>query len=888
MKIDTNELQDRRYVMFLLGTKDAEISRCLEQSRKQLIVAGAKADTLPTKHEQKIKFILRLRDKALQVICKWLAENADFSGLPSVEEVLSEENHDKDNTSEPNAEGEELHKFWRAILAAYVRTPRSAAVEEYLKTKVPTVTAVNPAETAKASPPAPSTSAQEEPRATAATASCITSSKAIRLSATVVADPVELPVLAYRSHHLQSGQFFIDIVGLIQGDDLIELSAEEGTLLFPETGDATAFPGTGPTFNSSFDGLSIWRVKHGNREKKTQFIVDTWLAHVYDVFNVPHPSTDPDKVRAWIQKLYTPASNIYPVFHLTDGLLVKIASDTSDPRHADFDLPLHAYRAIHAIEWKGRTIIIKPLPAPDFKYDCAPPGTLVKRLFKQKSVVEGLPQITKNQLQVLAELAEQEADGKGIRQSTTRIASKLEEVFTSRDVLEEVFLEIMALPTVKSEINAAKARALEEHRKELAIEEKAVDALRIKKKSLEEEIERHKAANKREAADMAREIKKAFERASEESFKTLANVALLKPFLQPQQIEASNRNGETSTAPCPPVDRNASAGSQDIKATPRNIEWKGAPLLDVKGLNLALAKRCIVEGLSQCFMKAIVSAAASQGVVGLLGAQQKVVARSLAALLSGGVTCRVSITGDMFGPADLLNAPAIVATDSVTGMALGEFLGLQQAAGKPSIVILDGANRAPPESYIPELLAATQPSPSNEALAWTDRKGNVKLVQLLTPVIFLLCFSSGRSTFPLVPPLAWNLPIFDTDSKWHDMLDPEDDVPVSESFIDPSLWSSMAGRDQRFNLQLLSNLTPGSRSAAMRMKFAASRIDMDEADAELFSLAAYGYGRSKGAAVAEVLSVTSRQVTSHMQEYFRSADEAALSTIFDIHEGAAG
>ncbi|KAF1046326.1 MAG: hypothetical protein GAK38_02566 [Xylophilus sp.] len=109
--------------MLELGTEPHELERCLHESRKPLISAGAKADNLPKGLRQQAEFVESLSLKAEELVCSWFRKNADFSTCEdagAAAEKLFAEPDCSDRT------------VWRAVLRAFFLRDRPPSVALWL------------------------------------------------------------------------------------------------------------------------------------------------------------------------------------------------------------------------------------------------------------------------------------------------------------------------------------------------------------------------------------------------------------------------------------------------------------------------------------------------------------------------------------------------------------------------------------------------------------------------------------------------------------------------------------------------------------------------------------------------------------------------------------
>lgn len=880
--------KNRRFLMFLLGADEAELRQCLAKKKMLLTTAGAKADNVPVKAEDQAKFVSMLHGAPMRHVRDWFCEHGSFEDLPEASracETLASE------TEAAKLDETECRKHWRSILAAFVQHTRAPEVDDFLKGSAPYPLAAllpeakeAPIALEAAAKPAPPPAAKAERRPVlitdapaqprvAATAPAVP----LSLGDVELEDKTTLTVIGRRTKELANGQFFIHIEGIISGEDVIRLSPEEAREVFPETGDATAFPGTVPLPPSAADRLSVWRVEHKSPDKPTQFVITEFISHVYDVFDLPHTSAEPDLVRAWIREYYKPTPNVIPVFQLADGPIVKLSYDTTEPGAADFDSPLNGYRQHPSMKWLGRRIILKKFPPPDFKYDCAPIRTVARRLFRAKLDLAGIPALTKAQASELADAVAQYSDA-GLAQAAQRVKPQLAQLFASEELLDGLMDDILQLPPVQAAVDREKARLAERMREEAAASNAELGKLAAEKKQLQDEIAALKQSRKKEAANVAREIKLAFEQAGKEGLKTLANVSLLKAVLNLDGAGQALPPVAPATVAEPAPAEHAAPQPELAQAA---IQAASCPAIsDPKALASILARWYLYSGLSTRMLQASIAGAAASGILGLAGSRREETAAALASTLAGGTVCTVSVTGDMFGLPDLMNAPGTVAHPGGTlAMPLGDFISQRQAAGQLAVIRLRGVNRIPPESLIPELLEATDRS-RPAAISWTGKKGEIRLATFTTPAVFLLDFAQGRSVFPFALPIAAQLPLIDTDAPWGDEDEPVAGTSAPAAVLDPAFFSQLASGVDAAAPLASGSVPRGAAASAGRMKAALGAIGMDKgARPDLFPVLAYGLGRRDSSKLAETVTALGGELAEALKAYVATAD---FNYLFDI------
>lgn len=869
--------------MFSLGANEHELAQCLAKKRLHLVAAGARADNVPAQLEEQARFISGLRDRPMQCVRDWFYANASFVDLPNLLEackVLSDE-----------AEASALEKakqrlYWRSVLAAFVQQRDSQAVDAFLQgasvAQAPVLPAlmkdagVRPIKPSGAEPPAKGAvldaaasgkRAGAEPRMRPSAAIEPT----LSLHDVQIDDKSVLTVLGRRTKVLPSGQFFIQVSGILLGDSAVCLSPEESREVFPDTGDATGFPGTVHASASSAESLSLWRVEHKSPDKKAQYVVTDFLSHTYEVFDVPHPSSEPDLVRDWIKEIYVPAQDVFPVFRLLDGPILKLPAETTDTRTANFDSALSLYPSHPAVRWNGRTIVIKPFPATNLQYDCAPVRTAVRKLLRETAELSGLPSLTKRQVGDIADAAARHSTDATIKQSIPRARARLEQLFENRDELQSLVDDILLLPSVKDAIELEKTRAAAAVREEAQASKAELGKLAAEKQKLQADIESLKQSKKKESAAISHEVRQAFDRAGADGFKTLAGISVFKNILG---LPAGAAPAAAPTAI--PVETESPPASARPAIPSGHIR-----IADPEGLGQVLSGWHLHNGLSTRMLQALIAAAATQGVAILAGARRHEAAAALASTLAAGTGCTVSVSGDMFSISDLMNAPAAVKDAGGTrAMPLGAFIAQQQSAGLVSVVRLRGANRVPPESLIPELLELAGAPVPGAALTWTGKDGSLQVLAPTCPAVFLLEFAQGRSVFPFTPPLAWEIPLIDTDAPWDDYHDPEFEVPAPCAAVAPGFFAALASGGA-VPLPSARGLPRNAVDAARKMKGACMAVGLGAAESALIPLVALAHCRTDGETLAGMATAAGGELAPAFGAYVA---ETPFNEIFDMGE----
>ena len=853
--------------MFWYGAETHELMNCFKDSKAKLIRAKAKAQNLPKSNEQAIDLLLSLSDEAMVVVRKWFQEKVKFEMTREPETAL-----EILKVLPPSKiDSEEFKDEWRLILSLFSQESLPKGLVDFLKSKEPSK---NKLAITTESLPVLSAVIKEEEKAgffvtrdmikssqkdiekgsaelggnilsellagfIAATRSdkvaCDKAKESLVQSAGTLGPDLEalirefesyavrgglrlrdalskksLPDLDPERHNavaeirkiLPSGQFFANVIGMMVGHQLIELSAEEAKDLYPLAGEIFAFPNTIPGHHHE-GNLAIWRTERLSTDKQNKLVITAFQARVYDVVSMPHPSSDSDGIREWLQRNYLYSSALSPIFELSDNVLVRLPGDLTDPKQFKFDKPIDLYETLDSFKFSnGRRVVLGPLPAAARKLDCAPATTLLKRLFKSYEIGDHFPAFSRTQVQALCDLVKNEEDDP-LGASLSRARARLEEISDLKENLNEVIAEILSLPAVSQQIEVEKNSILQQFTLEQSHHQLELEKLKAEKGKLASDITSAKKSLRAQEQDLSRQIKATFQKAQQEGIETLAQTALFGGLI-------GNRQQFQSRSPI-----EAPIFGDQLKS----IEIK-KQLANLHDLNIAVVRAAYASGYSPQLIASVISAARSSGAVGLVGGGRDAISQIICEILAAGVRCSISLSADMFSLSDLFRAPALVNVGEYSiGMPLGDFLDAQSALGRTSVVELVGANRLPPESYLPDLIDLLQPTSKLSCIAWTSSDGRVKTTMLNSPVVLILGFVSGKSTFPFIDPLSIHLPIWNVDIPWYDENEADKSVSIKPSHIPSLTWSELWYPSEGTSGLPVSNLDEKARLSMILRKF---------------------------------------------------------------------
>jgi len=919
-------ISDRLSQMYSFGTESHELIRCLQECKQRLTRNGAKADNLPKGPEKRLHFLRTLPPKAKLVVSDWLRENLTFSEQNDPQIVLRDLLE-----AESNAEDIELCKpLWRTILGFYISSDCPEIITKFLNGEeidlpqhgVSDSSTINfidediehcalisqGKEIPKPERTIPlfvgglvdalrgTRTADNRWRTKLSEHSLPMARKLGELidqfeasydlktmdgTSVIQAPPVvskeidssmdEVIFIGKVLALTATGAFFVMPISLLINGNLRDLPEELVKDLFPHGGEAIGFESY---FSKKFTRgeIAIWKARYQPSDKPAQYVITHYLSRVYPVVALPHASDEPDAVREWLLTRYQPQNDTAVIFHLSDGVSLRLTGDLSDPKKYDFDMPLESYRQVPQTLLGSHALrVITELPQVSKKYDCAEASTWIKRLLKRTGSAKDFPQFSKGQLQNLTHfIAEHESDNEA---SYLRAVSHLEQIADTRSFLNDTTQQLLALPEVEAQINIEKQEILTRYEEEQYQIKQSIKVLSEKKIQLENEIDDQKKKLKKETDrinkalrqqenELEQRIKKTFEAASQAGIETLAQTALLRAIIKNETVQeqaAQRRIAPESVA--------ESANSNFPLAETNALTRKHQ-------LSSAIEKQALATGLSESLLSSLIAAASVTPVVGLMGKQTKETIASLANLLAGNVWGEVSVHSDHFSFSDLMNSPTLIRLYGDTNtMTLGDFLTHQQEAGLASIVELRGFNRTPPETLLPELLECLFRTRHPAACSWTDRRQALRHLPIRHPILFLLTFTTGKSTFPLQAPLAYQLPLFLAENIWSDERPFEQNTDITPSRITLELWKTI----------YVDKPQPEYQACAPREVLKAALLSLlPDEQAQAVARLAYGLGRSTAQDIATTIDALAPELGPYVQEMTTGESASVLETLFQL------
>lgn len=928
--------KDRPGLLYLMGAEPWEIDKCLSESRKRLVAAGAKADNLPVGIKQRVRFLVGLSPKAGAIVRDWFKKKAVFGDLDVVSalEIIQSSSEDMDEEAAKVA--------WRALLRAHIHGEEATRLSAFLAGEIenkPEPTAISITDAASvaleiteddanlciaiadgrppfvAPKPIPtfisgilacmhgdqgmaaecvaSLSAHSSPivRKLGLAISTLEANEnhspsripaiKIPLYARGMVDAADnIPFIGVVKKVLPQGQIFVSLCAMHINGKWIEVSPIQAKEVFPSSGDATASPHSIPgTFVEGEFG--IWTAELKSPDKGTQYVITQHLGRVYCVYQVPHSSMEPDGVRKWLVEMYKPSPGIFPLFHLSDGAALRLPGGLSDVSKFNFDTPLDSYRGLESIEIRaGQQVLAPTLPSDVGKFHCEPPGTLIKRLFKQAKEHESVPTLAKAQLQSLANFANL-ISSQGDQESYIRALKSLDNATDAKAFLDETISLILDLPEIKERIEIAIADLMHSYETEqlavkneiftLTEKRRVLEAeLDSKKTAAQAELEKLKKSGRQQEAELEKRIKTTFDKAAAGGLETLANAALWKAIIGLKtDSQIVNENFDR------PV-MSSGSSADDFNST--YSEFSNTALQSKRAFIAAITNHADQLGLSETMILSAIAIAAVQPAIGFTGQNTRKVINALSTLISGGVLCEVSVSADMFSVSDLMNAPALIRADSRGWTStLGEFLGVQTKAGRASIIELRGINRVPPESLLPELSVLQGDDEIRKVIYWKDTLGSLRHISISAPVLFALTFVAGKSVFPIQGELAECMPILHTDGTWGDEREPTVPKINNSTSVSAEVWNALSAAAP--------NSKPRLRDWKARVTQAVEEIGFSNQKAQALVSLAYLIGRVPAEDLRSKIESLAPDLSRYASEVSVGNTARAFRQIFDSEIG---
>jgi hypothetical protein len=200
-------------------------------------------------------------------------------------------------------------------------------------------------------------------------------------------------------------------------------------------------------------------------------------------------------------------------------------------------------------------------------------------------------------------------------------------------------------------------------------------------------------------------------------------------------------------------------------------------------------------------------------------------------------------------------------------MSLGEFIALAQRSAVPAHVSIIGANRLPPESYFPELLAIAGVGGLGKAISWKGFDGRFYKAKLASPIFFSLTFAYGKSTFEMRNPMSTAVPLVNCDADWGQRPERMAEAPVPVTYlIAPTHGDRVGGEPPLEAERMASSLMTGWA--------------VPDDEAEILTKLGYQLGRSSTAELESQANNMQGAIRDKYLAYLRNDGNEQLLGIF--------
>ena len=820
-------------IMLTMGTDEHEILRCLDKTRNKLIQSKEKLQNIPKTKSAAIALVSKFNPKSILIIIDWFRKNIKF------EETLNYVKSIKilKNTSSELLSSEEYKMEWRSIFCAYCDLKTNANIVEFLKDIESSSVAKSKKNEPETEIPINTINLQSSSDLSLSKKDLIEYINNFKNNQNFVSeniflnlidgiisahfsiedksnrvkeifkkenselsieflelieniekktnekfnvkkgtiskkeigefDPEKYLVLAEVINILPTGMFFAKVIGILINNQLVEFIGEESKEIYPQRGDIVAYPKTihGNRHNGE---IALWNIEHKKTDKNAQFVITDLAFKVYEIKSIPHSSKEPDNIRDWLQNNYIQAGKSLPIFELEDGVLIKVPSESSDLKYFNFEKPLDILKTATEFQLKnGKRIIPAPLPSSKFKLDCAPALNSIKRILKLSHLQSEFPIFSNNQINSYLEFIKNQNDVPADI-NINRVISEFSNSINVRNFINFNIDELLKLPLIANEIDAQKKKITSDYEEEVKSTRKDLKTIEEEKKNLISAIAELKNKARTIENELSKNIKLVFEKSKANGISTLSEIALFQSFFNPPLENLNNKEVK--------INKNIEFDLNDIKII-KTLDTSKKTLFSIE-------EACFKSGLSPDLFKIILASAVICGAVGLIGRKKKKLTSAVGKIFANGVSCRVAVSGDIFSFSDLLRLPAMVGYEGKSSaMCLGDFLQSQAEAQRGSVIELVGINRAPPESFIPDLLEMVRSTIFGSSTAWIDLKGDVKSISIDAPIIVFFDFATGPATFAFDKNLASAFPIVDTDTQWVNESNPESNDEIRTSIL---------------------------------------------------------------------------------------------------------
>lgn len=339
-------------------------------------------------------------------------------------------------------------------------------------------------------------------------------------------------ILGYCTNATSPNAVFVQPMAVLRAGVGQRLANEARRELFPANGDVMAFPGPAFPRQPRRGEVGVWRVEEHATDKATHFHLKAETRKVYELLDVPFPSTDYDSVREFIRELAETrgvAQLQQPLFVLSDGLIVGARTEKPNlSMDESFESGLLSWNELGVSRFEGRMFCIGPLPKEHGIYECSSIGVSIRKLLRPYvGSGKALVGLTKGQFSELVQHIEShETDLTAGR--LQRIRSELDLLEQSQEGLQALVQELFAHSSVRQRIDELVKEAAEKHVLEKTQIQSDITRLKKERDEWEQKVQKQKDEHKKLRDETTKVVRAAFEKARTESVGTLAELAIFQ------------------------------------------------------------------------------------------------------------------------------------------------------------------------------------------------------------------------------------------------------------------------------------------------------------------------------------------------------------------------
>lgn len=512
-------------------------------------------------------------------------------------------------------------------------------------------------------------------------------------------DYTSLDAICIPSRTPGSGPWFLDVLGFLRDREVITLSHAALLDALPEEGRVIVHTNFG--FAPPSPGVAeCFRIERYRSTKPIKIRATARSNRLLPVAYVPHASSDPDGVRAWIADRATQLSTRPSLLVLADGVAIRPRDDAGgNIGAAQFEWKFDRWNSMSAVELGQNTYAILPLSKPDDGFECPPVSVIAKRIFRSFSNTRELG-VTRAQL---ASIAQRLADPELSMLATyrERVAKGVMTLSDAEAEYDAVVAELMRSPAVQRDISSLIAKRSAELDAQTKDERTKLENLQKATQQQQERLGKLKEQIEERVRETKTAIRKAFEAAREKESHTIGQLALWKELLGTADRE---RHVDLDTHPVNSLVTSVSDNVHVCFADPSSVDV--ATLFRTAGLN---------EDCVRLFSLACAIAKSSGAPIMFAGIGARYLSLALARALAESRVAVVDVGLGCISPDRLRNCLLDTGSD---------------------VVLILGIDHSDPVLFAPDLIDLVV-----ERVALPPREADQKLI--------VMCRSSGAAALPI-------------------------------------------------------------------------------------------------------------------------------------------